>query len=63
MANFPDDLNGQLNSERVSGLPERFVIVVDKATLDALNQLLLNVNAVKKDLKALRDVVATLGGP
>lgn len=63
MPNFPDELTGQLNSERVSGLPERFVLVVDRDTLQALNQLLLNLNAVKKDVKDLRDVVATLGGP
>lgn len=57
--NIPEELtdlfNGTLASERVQGLPEKFVDPeVEKRVMAIHNRLLMNLNAVKQDLLLLK---------
>jgi hypothetical protein len=52
-----------LESSRVTQLPERFLGKVDPIALQYINQLLLVVRALQKDVKALEQRLKTLEGP
>lgn len=54
-AELPDLFEGDLASERVQGLPEKFVDPeVERRVMAIQNRILLNLNAVKQDLQLLK---------
>lgn len=54
-AELPGVFDGTLASERVQGLPEKFVDPeVAKRVLALQNRLLMNLNAVRQDLQLLK---------